>query len=107
MQRLTKYPLLLLSITKCTEVAAERAKVEQAAECCRQILNHVNQEVRDMENLMKLKDYQRRLDLSNLKQSTDPLLSEFKVKGESQDPQIHPKPLPFTHSDNPKPPRSP
>ncbi|XP_014118237.1 PREDICTED: rho guanine nucleotide exchange factor 1 [Pseudopodoces humilis] len=52
MQRLTKYPLLLLSITKCTEAAAERAKVEQAAECCRQILNHVNQEVRDMENLM-------------------------------------------------------
>ncbi|NXA66016.1 ARHG1 factor, partial [Mohoua ochrocephala] len=54
MQRLTKYPLLLLSITKCTEAAAERAKVEQAAECCRQILNHVNQEVRDMENLMSL-----------------------------------------------------
>uniref|UniRef100_A0A8C3ULP8 DH domain-containing protein n=1 Tax=Catharus ustulatus TaxID=91951 RepID=A0A8C3ULP8_CATUS len=52
MQRLTKYPLLLLSVTKCTEAAAERAKVEQAAECCRQILNHVNQEVRDMENLM-------------------------------------------------------
>lgn len=26
--------------------------MEQAAECCRQILNHVNQEVRDMENLM-------------------------------------------------------
>ncbi|XP_014749662.1 PREDICTED: rho guanine nucleotide exchange factor 1, partial [Sturnus vulgaris] len=81
MQRLTKYPLLLLSITKCTEAAAERAKVEQAAECCRHILNHVNQEVRDMENLMKLKDYQRRLDLSNVKQSTDPLLSEFRVRG--------------------------
>ncbi|KAH0631672.1 hypothetical protein JD844_006122 [Phrynosoma platyrhinos] len=44
----------------------ERQKVERAAECCRQILNH------------KLKDYQRRLDLSNLKQSTDPLLSEFR-----------------------------
>uniref|UniRef100_A0A8B9MK19 Rho guanine nucleotide exchange factor 1 n=1 Tax=Accipiter nisus TaxID=211598 RepID=A0A8B9MK19_9AVES len=52
MQRLTKYPLLLHNITKCTEAAGERAKVEQAAECCRQILNHVNQEVRDMENLM-------------------------------------------------------
>ncbi|ETE60343.1 Rho guanine nucleotide exchange factor 1 [Ophiophagus hannah] len=79
MQRLTKYPLLLHSIAKCTEEAEERQKVEKAAECCRQILNHVNQEVRVMENLLKLKDYQRRLDLSNLKQSTDPLLSEFRV----------------------------
>ncbi|XP_032940384.1 rho guanine nucleotide exchange factor 1, partial [Catharus ustulatus] len=93
MQRLTKYPLLLLSVTKCTEAAAERAKVEQAAECCRQILNHVNQEVRDMENLMKLKDYQRRLDLSNLKQSTDPLLSEFKNTDITKRTLVHEGPL--------------
>ncbi|KAJ7304005.1 hypothetical protein JRQ81_011523, partial [Phrynocephalus forsythii] len=78
MQRLTKYPLLLHNIAKCTEETEERKKVETAAECCRQILNHVNQEVRNMENFLKLKDYQRRLDLSNLKQSTDPLLSEFR-----------------------------
>ncbi|XP_077192819.1 rho guanine nucleotide exchange factor 1 isoform X2 [Paroedura picta] len=78
MQRLTKYPLLLHNIAKCTEEEKERMKVQKAAECCRQILNHVNQAVREMENLLKLKDYQRRLDLSNLKQSTDPLLSEFR-----------------------------
>ncbi|XP_074794722.1 rho guanine nucleotide exchange factor 1 isoform X2 [Natator depressus] len=78
MQRLTKYPLLLENIAKYTEEEKERGKVQRAAECCRQILNHVNQEVREMENLMKLKDYQKRLDLSSLKQSTDPLLSEFK-----------------------------
>lgn len=78
MQRLTKYPLLLENIAKYTEEEEERAKVQRAAECCRQILNHVNQEVRYMENLMKLKDYQKRLDLSSLKQSSDPLLSEFK-----------------------------
>ncbi|XP_067317720.1 rho guanine nucleotide exchange factor 1-like isoform X2 [Anolis sagrei] len=78
MQRLTKYPLLLHNIAKCTEEDEERQKVEKAAECCRQILNHVNQEVRNMDNFLKLKDYQRRLDLSNLKQSTDPLLSEFR-----------------------------
>ncbi|XP_015282233.1 PREDICTED: rho guanine nucleotide exchange factor 1-like [Gekko japonicus] len=78
MQRLTKYPLLLHNIAKCTEEEMERTKVQKAAECCRQILNHVNQAVREMENLLKLKDYQRRLDLSNLKQSTDPLLSEFR-----------------------------
>ncbi|XP_050786418.1 rho guanine nucleotide exchange factor 1 isoform X2 [Gopherus flavomarginatus] len=78
MQRLTKYPLLLENIAKYTEEQDEQAKVQRAAECCRQILNHVNQEVRYMENLMKLKDYQKRLDLSSLKQSSDPLLSEFK-----------------------------
>lgn len=29
--------------------------------------------------LQRLKDYQRRLDLSHLRQSSDPMLSEFKV----------------------------
>lgn len=35
-----------------TEEPAEREKVEQAAECCREILHHVNQAVRDMEDLL-------------------------------------------------------
>ena len=34
------------------EEPAEREKVEQAAECCREILHHVNQAVRDMEDLL-------------------------------------------------------
>nr|XP_055166579.1 rho guanine nucleotide exchange factor 1 isoform X1 [Nyctereutes procyonoides]XP_055166580.1 rho guanine nucleotide exchange factor 1 isoform X1 [Nyctereutes procyonoides]XP_055166581.1 rho guanine nucleotide exchange factor 1 isoform X1 [Nyctereutes procyonoides]XP_055166583.1 rho guanine nucleotide exchange factor 1 isoform X1 [Nyctereutes procyonoides]XP_055166584.1 rho guanine nucleotide exchange factor 1 isoform X1 [Nyctereutes procyonoides] len=78
MQRLTKYPLLLQSIGQNTEEPAEREKVELAAECCREILHHVNQAVRDMEDLLRLKDYQKRLDLSLLRQSSDPMLSEFK-----------------------------
>ncbi|KAM5236836.1 rho guanine nucleotide exchange factor 1 [Ctenodactylus gundi] len=78
MQRLTKYPLLLQSIGQNTEEPRERENVERAAECCREILHHVNQAVRDMEDLLRLKDYQRRLDLSHLKQSSDPMLSEFK-----------------------------
>lgn len=78
MQRLTKYPLLLQSIGQNTEESAEREKVELAAECCREILHHVNQAVRDMEDLLRLKDYQKRLDLSLLRQSSDPMLSEFK-----------------------------
>lgn len=61
------------------EEPAERTKVELAAECCREILHHVNQAVRDMEDLLRLKDYQRRLDLTHLRQSNDPMLSEFKV----------------------------
>lgn len=34
------------------EEPAEREKVDRAAECCREILHHVNQAVRDMEDLL-------------------------------------------------------
>ncbi|XP_066463212.1 rho guanine nucleotide exchange factor 1 isoform X2 [Eleutherodactylus coqui] len=78
MQRLTKYPLLLQNIANLTEEEEEKQRVQKSAECCREILNHVNTEVREMENKMKLIDYQRRLDMSNLKQCNDPLFIEFK-----------------------------
>ncbi|XP_051576688.1 rho guanine nucleotide exchange factor 1-like isoform X4 [Myxocyprinus asiaticus] len=77
MQRLTKYPLLLENIAKNTEDNTEKANITQAAECCRKILNHVNEEVKDMENLLILKEYQRRLDTSGLKPSND-LYTEYK-----------------------------
>ncbi|CAB1316675.1 unnamed protein product, partial [Coregonus sp. 'balchen'] len=78
MQRLTKYPLLLESIAKYTEDTEERDKVKRAGECCREILNYVNQTVKEAENKQRLEDYQRRLDLSSLKQSENPMISEFK-----------------------------
>ncbi|XP_008069225.1 rho guanine nucleotide exchange factor 1 [Carlito syrichta] len=93
MQRLTKYPLLLQSIGQNTEEPAERGKVELAAECCREILHHVNQAVRDMEDLLRLKDYQRRLDLSHLRQSSDPMLSEFKNLDITKKKLVHEGPL--------------
>ncbi|XP_049643185.1 rho guanine nucleotide exchange factor 1 [Suncus etruscus] len=93
MQRLTKYPLLLQSIGQNTEETKEREKVERAAECCREILHHVNQAVRDMEDLQRLKDYQRRLDLSHLRQSSDPMLSEFKNLDITKKKLIHEGPL--------------
>ncbi|KAM9632112.1 rho guanine nucleotide exchange factor 1 isoform 1-T1 [Trichechus inunguis] len=93
MQRLTKYPLLLQSIGQNTEEPAEREKVERAAECCREILHHVNQAVRDMEDLLRLKDYQRRLDLSHLRQSSDPMLSEFKNLDITKKKLVHEGPL--------------
>ncbi|XP_072769042.1 rho guanine nucleotide exchange factor 1 isoform X1 [Nerophis lumbriciformis] len=77
MQRLTKYPLLLENIAKNTEDLNEKERVHQSAECCRKILNHVNDEVKDMENLLILKEYQRRLDTSGLKPSND-LYTEYK-----------------------------
>ncbi|KAM4825917.1 rho guanine nucleotide exchange factor 1 isoform 2-T2 [Thomomys bottae] len=93
MQRLTKYPLLLQSIGQNTEEPAEREKVEQAAKCCREILHHVNQAVRDMEDLLRLKDFQRRLDLSHIRQSSDPMLSEFKNLDITKKKLIHEGPL--------------
>ncbi|XP_038622901.1 LOW QUALITY PROTEIN: rho guanine nucleotide exchange factor 1 [Tachyglossus aculeatus] len=93
MQRLTKYPLLLQSIGHNTEETQERGKVERAAECCRDILQHVNQAVRDMEDLLRLKEYQRRLDLSHLRQSSDPMLSEFKNLDITHKKLVHEGPL--------------
>uniref|UniRef100_A0A3P8SMN7 DH domain-containing protein n=1 Tax=Amphiprion percula TaxID=161767 RepID=A0A3P8SMN7_AMPPE len=52
MQRLTKYPLLLENIAKNTENPTEKDSIQQSAECCRKILNHVNEEVKVMENLL-------------------------------------------------------
>nr|XP_048296460.1 rho guanine nucleotide exchange factor 1 isoform X2 [Myodes glareolus] len=93
MQRLTKYPLLLQSIGQNTEEPAEREKVDRAEECCREILHHVNQAVRDMEDLLRLKDYQRRLDLTHLRQSSDPMLSEFKNLDITKKKLVHEGPL--------------
>uniref|UniRef100_A0A7N8XBM7 Rho guanine nucleotide exchange factor (GEF) 12b n=1 Tax=Mastacembelus armatus TaxID=205130 RepID=A0A7N8XBM7_9TELE len=47
MQRVTKYPLLLDNIAKYTVDAEEREKVKKAGECCKKILNHVNQAVKE------------------------------------------------------------
>uniref|UniRef100_A0A8C1ABW0 Rho guanine nucleotide exchange factor (GEF) 1 n=1 Tax=Cyprinus carpio carpio TaxID=630221 RepID=A0A8C1ABW0_CYPCA len=52
MQRLTKYPLLLENIAKNTDDETEKENINQAAESCRKILNHVNEEVKLMENLL-------------------------------------------------------
>ncbi|XP_062421358.1 rho guanine nucleotide exchange factor 1b [Pungitius pungitius] len=77
MQRLTKYPLLLENIAKSTEDPTEKERIQQSAECCKRILNHVNEEVKEMENLLILKEYQRKLDTSGLKPSTT-LYADYK-----------------------------
>ncbi|XP_067826906.1 rho guanine nucleotide exchange factor 12 isoform X2 [Heptranchias perlo] len=95
MQRLTKYPLLLENIAKNTdsEQQEEKQKVKKAAECCRQILNFVNQAVKEAENKQRLEDYQRRLDLSSLKQSDYPLIEEFRNLDLTKRNMIHEGPL--------------
>ncbi|XP_077454567.1 rho guanine nucleotide exchange factor 1 isoform X2 [Stigmatopora argus] len=92
MQRLTKYPLLLENIAKSTENPMEKERIHQSAECCRKILNHVNEEVKVMENLLTLKDYQRRLDTSGLKPSNE-LYTEYKNIDLTQKKMLYEGPL--------------
>ncbi|XP_062392109.1 rho guanine nucleotide exchange factor 12 isoform X3 [Sardina pilchardus] len=93
MMRLTKYPLLLENIARNTEDLEEKDKVKRAAECCRNILNHVNQAVKEAENKQRLEDYQRRLDLSSFKQSENPMILEFKNLDLTKRKLVHEGPL--------------
>lgn len=93
MLRLTKYPLLLDNISKYTDNAVEKDKVKQAADCCRKILNHVNQAVKESEDKQRLEDYQRRLDLSSLKQTDNPMILELKNLDLTKRTMVHEGPL--------------
>ncbi|XP_076017371.1 rho guanine nucleotide exchange factor 12 isoform X2 [Genypterus blacodes] len=93
MQRLTKYPLLLENIAKYTDDSEEREKVKKAGECCKKILNHVNQAVKEAENKQRLVEYQRRLDVSSLKQSENPMIQELKNLDLTKRKMIHEGPL--------------
>ncbi|XP_061136953.1 rho guanine nucleotide exchange factor 12 isoform X4 [Syngnathus typhle] len=93
MLRFTKYPLLLDNISKYTDDAVEKDKVKQAADCCRKILNHVNQAVKEAEDKQRLEDYQRRLDLSSLKQTDNPMILELKNLDLTKKTMVHEGPL--------------
>ncbi|XP_041807971.1 rho guanine nucleotide exchange factor 12-like isoform X3 [Chelmon rostratus] len=93
MQRVTKYPLLLDSIAKYTEDGEEKEKVKKAGECCKKILNHVNQAVKEAENKQRLEEYQRRLDISSLKQSENPMILELKNLDLTKRKMVHEGPL--------------
>ncbi|KAJ8005247.1 hypothetical protein DPEC_G00144660 [Dallia pectoralis] len=92
MQRLTKYPLLLENIAKCTEDSSEKETIQQSAESCRKILNHVNNEVKQMENALNLKEYQRKMEISGLKPNND-LYQEFKSIDLTQQKMLYEGPL--------------
>jgi RhoGEF, Guanine nucleotide exchange factor for Rho/Rac/Cdc42-like GTPases len=68
-QRLVKYPLLLDQINKSTPVKhPDYSSVEKCSKCCRDILNHVNDEIKiaddkhRLEELSKLIEDKRALD---------------------------------------------
>uniref|UniRef100_A0A3P8WE68 Rho guanine nucleotide exchange factor 12 n=1 Tax=Cynoglossus semilaevis TaxID=244447 RepID=A0A3P8WE68_CYNSE len=68
-------------------------KVKQAADCCRMILNHVNQALKESEDKQRLEDYQRRLDLSSLKQTDNPVIQELKNLDLTKKTLVHVGPL--------------
>uniref|UniRef100_A0A1A7WW15 Rho guanine nucleotide exchange factor (GEF) 12b n=2 Tax=Iconisemion striatum TaxID=60296 RepID=A0A1A7WW15_9TELE len=93
MQRVTKYPLLLENIAKYTEDGEEKEKVKKAGKCCKNILNHVNQAVKEAENKQRLEEHQRRLDVSSLKQSENPVILELRNLDLTKRKMVHEGPL--------------
>jgi hypothetical protein len=78
--RLTKYPLLFENLAKYTEEDTEELiSVLRAVERSKEILNHVNQAVREAEDIQRLSDIQKRLDKSGFEKVEHPMASEFKV----------------------------
>ena len=74
-------PCLLMYTKRLYIVASseEYELLQKAHACCKEILNYVNQAVRDCENHMKLVDFQRRLDKRSIENSTHPVILEYKV----------------------------
>ncbi|XP_062367235.1 rho guanine nucleotide exchange factor 11 [Cinclus cinclus] len=94
MQRLTKYPLLLDSIIKCTPAGSEeQQKLCRAREHCRDILRFVNDAVRGAENRQRLQEHQRRLDTTALERTSNPLAAEFRNLDLTSHRMIHEGPL--------------
>ena len=80
MQRLTKYPLLLESLAKYTQPRSEEMTlVRKCLERSREILNKVNQAIKEAENYNRLVDIQRRLDKSAFEKSDHAIANELKV----------------------------
>lgn len=62
-QRLVKYPLLLDSICKSTPPSHPDLKdVENCSRCCREILNHVNDEIKIAEDKLRLEELSRKIE---------------------------------------------
>ncbi|XP_059352052.1 rho guanine nucleotide exchange factor 11-like [Daphnia carinata] len=79
MQRLTKYPLLLESLAKYTQPRSEEMTlVRRCLERSREILNKVNQAIKEAENYNRLVDIQRRLDKSAFEKSDHAIANELK-----------------------------
>jgi hypothetical protein len=74
---------LFENLAKYTEEDTEElVSVLRAVERSKEILNHVNQAVREAEDIQRLTDIQRRLDKSGFEKVEHPMAGEFKVCGD-------------------------
>lgn len=80
MLRLTKYPLLFENLAKYTPDSNEKEKaaVLRCLERSKEILNRVNQAVRDAEDHQRLAEIQRTIDRSAFDKFDHPSVQEFK-----------------------------
>ncbi|XP_025601965.2 rho guanine nucleotide exchange factor 11 isoform X3 [Athalia rosae] len=80
MLRLTKYPLLFENLAKYTPAsnAKEKAAVLRSLERSKEVLNRVNQAVRDAEDYHRLAEIQRTMDRSAFDKFDHSTVNEFK-----------------------------
>lgn len=79
--RLTKYPLLFENLVKHTKNNPEEEKcVQRALERSKEILNRVNEAVKEAEDEHRLAEIQRKLDKSSFDKVDHPVTNEFKVR---------------------------
>ncbi|KAJ9587090.1 hypothetical protein L9F63_028337, partial [Diploptera punctata] len=71
---LTKYPLLFENLAKYTEEDTEELlSLQKAVERSKEILNFVNQAVKEAEDLQRLTEIQKRLDKSGFEKVEHPM----------------------------------
>lgn len=81
MLRLTKYPLLFENLAKYTpKNSDEYNSVQRALERSKEILNYVNQAVKEAEDRQRLIDIQKKLDKSAFEKLEHPVANEFRVR---------------------------
>lgn len=80
MLRLTKYPLLFENLVKYTPDSneTEKAAVVRSLERSKEILQHVNQAVREAEDHQRLVEIQRNIDRTSFDKFDHPTVKEFK-----------------------------
>ncbi|KAI5741903.1 hypothetical protein M8J77_000951 [Diaphorina citri] len=79
MLRLTKYPLLFANLAKYTvDNENELTKVKRALDRSKEILNYVNQAVKEAEDQHRLAEIQKRLDRTPFEKVDNPLVNEYR-----------------------------
>lgn len=105
MLRLTKYPLLFENLAKYTPASNEKEKaaVLRSLERSKEVLNRVNQAVREAEDHHRLAEIQRTMDGSAFEKFDHSTVSEFKNLDITKRKLIYEGPLQWRVVNRPKP----